>query len=81
MYVRIAQIAPLQLVVPPHDYGGTERVVAALIDALVALGHHVTLFARGDSATRAQRLIAPIPTRSPSTLRATRSLQRRCRLS
>ena len=34
-------------------YGGTERVVAYLSDALVALGHDVTLFASGDSTTRA----------------------------
>jgi glycosyltransferase involved in cell wall biosynthesis len=37
------------LPVPPPTYAGTERVVAALGDALVARGHHVTLFAPGDS--------------------------------
>jgi glycosyltransferase involved in cell wall biosynthesis len=51
--MRIAQIAPLIERVPPETYGGTERVVAYLTDALVDLGHHVTLFASGDSRTRA----------------------------
>jgi glycosyltransferase involved in cell wall biosynthesis len=35
-------------------YGGTERVVGNLTDALVGLGHHVTLFASGDSVTNAK---------------------------
>jgi glycosyltransferase involved in cell wall biosynthesis len=50
--MRIAQIAPLAESVPPKLYGGTERVVAWLIDELVELGHEVTLFASGDSRTR-----------------------------
>ncbi len=50
--MRIAQIAPLAESVPPKLYGGTERVVAWLVDELVALGHDVTLFASGDSGTR-----------------------------
>src|SRR3979490_1923929 len=52
--MRIAQIAPLAESVPPKLYGGTERVVAWLVDGLVGLGHDVTLFASGDSVTRAQ---------------------------
>jgi len=40
--------------VPPKLYGGTERVVAYLTDALVELGHEVTLFASGDSLTKAK---------------------------
>ena len=51
--MRIAQIAPLQVAVPPRGYGGTERVIAALTDALVQRGHDVTLFASGDSRTLA----------------------------
>jgi glycosyltransferase involved in cell wall biosynthesis len=51
--MRIAQLAPLAEAVPPKLYGGTERVVAYLTDALVELGHEVTLFASGDSATKA----------------------------
>jgi glycosyltransferase involved in cell wall biosynthesis len=52
--MRIAQIAPLAESVPPKLYGGTERVVAWLVDELVKLGHDVTLFASGDSITRAR---------------------------
>jgi glycosyltransferase involved in cell wall biosynthesis len=51
--MKIAQVAPLAEAVPPKLYGGTERVVAYLTDALVELGHDVTLFASGDSATKA----------------------------
>jgi glycosyltransferase involved in cell wall biosynthesis len=51
--MRIAQIAPLHEAVPPQFYGGTERVVSYLTDALVDLGHEVTLFASGDSDTKA----------------------------
>ncbi len=52
--MRIAQIAPLHEAVPPKLYGGTERVVSYLTDALVEQGHDVTLFASGDSVTRAK---------------------------
>jgi glycosyltransferase involved in cell wall biosynthesis len=51
--MRIAQIAPLYEAVPPKFYGGTERVVSYLTEALVGLGHDVTLFASGDSITSA----------------------------
>lgn len=51
--MRIAQVAPLMESVPPLLYGGTERVVSYLTEELVALGHDVTLFATGDSVTRA----------------------------
>lgn len=51
--MKIAQIAPLFESVPPRLYGGTERVVAYLTEALVKLGHEVTLFASGDSITSA----------------------------
>jgi glycosyltransferase involved in cell wall biosynthesis len=56
--MRIAQIAPLYESVPPHLYGGTERVVSYLTEELVRQGHDVTLFASGDSVTQAT-LIAP----------------------
>jgi len=58
--MRIAQIAPLMEAVPPKLYGGTERIVAYLTDELVAMGHEVSLFASGDSATTA-RLEAAYP--------------------
>ncbi len=59
--MRIAQVAPLFEAVPPLLYGGTERVVSHLTEALVVLGHEVTLFASGDSTTKAE-LHAPWPT-------------------
>jgi glycosyltransferase involved in cell wall biosynthesis len=52
--MRIAQIAPLFEAVPPKLYGGTERVVHWVTEALVAAGHDVTLFASGDSETSAR---------------------------
>jgi glycosyltransferase involved in cell wall biosynthesis len=52
--MRIAQIAPLTEAVPPKLYGGTERVISWLTEALVDLGHDVTLFASGDSVTSAK---------------------------
>ena len=52
--MRIAQIAPLFESVPPKYYGGTERIVSYLTEALVDMGHEVTLFASGDSRTRAR---------------------------
>jgi glycosyltransferase involved in cell wall biosynthesis len=52
--VRIAQVAPPFETVPPTRYGGTERIVATLTDALVDAGHDVTLFAPGDSRTAAR---------------------------
>ena len=51
--MKIAQIAPLMESVPPRLYGGTERVVSHLCEALVRKGHEVTLFASGDSITSA----------------------------
>jgi glycosyltransferase involved in cell wall biosynthesis len=52
--MRIAQVSPLYEAVPPKLYGGTERVVAHLCDALVELGHEVTLFASAEAQTRAR---------------------------
>ena len=49
--VKIAQIAPLMESVPPRLYGGTERVVSHLCEALVQEGNDVTLFASGDFVT------------------------------
>jgi glycosyltransferase involved in cell wall biosynthesis len=51
--MKIAQIPPLYEAVPPRLYGGTERVVANLCEALVDLGHDVTLFSSADARTRA----------------------------
>ena len=67
--MRIAQVAPLAESVPPRLYGGTERVIAWLIEELIALGHDVTLFASGDSKTRAT-LVPIIPRAIASASRA-----------
>lgn len=58
--LRIALVAPPFVAVPPPAYGGTERVVAALVDGLRERGHDVTLFAAGDSRA-ACRLVATVP--------------------
>ena len=47
--LRIALVVPPMLPVPPPAYSGTERVVGALGDALLARGHAVTLIGPGDS--------------------------------
>jgi len=52
--LKIAQIAPPWIAVPPAGYGGIEWVVALLADELVARGHDVTLFASGGSVTKAK---------------------------
>ena len=58
--MKIAQIAPLAEAVPPRLYGGTERIVSYLTEELVRQGHQVTVFASGDSRTRAE-LVACAP--------------------
>ena len=55
--MKIAQIAPLYEAVPPKLYGGTERVVAHLCDALAGLGHEVTLFASAEARTEAKLVV------------------------
>src|SRR5205814_225803 len=52
--VRIAIISPVWFAVPPTGYGGIEWVVSLLADGLVEDGHDVTLFASGDSRTKAE---------------------------
>ena len=55
---------------PPRLYGGTERVVSFLTEALVDMGHDVTLFASGDSRTAAR-----LESVWPTALRFDRSLR------
>ena len=50
--MRIARISPSPKAYPPSSHGGTERVVSFLTEALVEMGHDVTLFASGDSQDR-----------------------------
>jgi glycosyltransferase involved in cell wall biosynthesis len=51
--VRIAILSPVWFAVPPSGYGGIEWIVALLADGLAEAGHDVTLFASGDSRTKA----------------------------
>lgn len=52
--MRIAQIAPPWITLPPKNYGGTESVISTLVEEQVAQGHKVTLFAPGDAQTSAK---------------------------
>ena len=52
--MKIAVLAPCWFPVPPLGYGGIEWVVSLLADGLVDHGHEVTLFASGDSLTKAK---------------------------
>jgi glycosyltransferase involved in cell wall biosynthesis len=52
--VKIAVLSPVWFPVPPTAYGGIEWIVSLLADGLVDEGHDVTLFASGDSTTRAR---------------------------
>lgn len=52
--LKIAQIAPIWYSVPPKKYGGIERIAHFLTEGLVKNGHNVTLFASGDSKTKAK---------------------------
>jgi glycosyltransferase involved in cell wall biosynthesis len=47
--LRVLLVAPPMLPVPPPEYAGTERVVAAIGDELHRRGHEVALVAAGDS--------------------------------
>jgi glycosyltransferase involved in cell wall biosynthesis len=51
--MNIGLIAPVWFSVPPTGYGGIEWIVWLLADGLVDAGHEVTLFASGDSHTKA----------------------------
>ncbi len=52
--MKIAQIAPPWIRIPPRNYGGTESVIYNLVEEQVAEGHDVTLFAPGDARTSAK---------------------------
>ena len=58
--LKIAQFVPPWLAVPPKKYGGTELIASYLAEGLVKKGHKVTLFASGDSKTKA-KLVSVFP--------------------
>jgi len=58
--MRIAVLSPVSWRTPPRHYGPWESVVSLLTEELVRMGLDVTLFATGDSRTKA-RLVAVCP--------------------
>jgi len=52
--LKIAQIAPLWETIPPKKYGGIEIMINKIINELLNRGHEVTLFASGNSKTKAR---------------------------
>src|SRR2546421_3246123 len=52
--MKVAVLSPVWFPVPPTGYGGIEWVVSLLADGLADAGHDVTLFASGDSRTKAK---------------------------
>lgn len=58
--LRIAQLSTPWECVPPAKYGGTELIASLLTEELIKRGHKVTLFATGDSRTKAKlRFVYP----------------------
>ena len=62
--LRIAVLAPPTEPVPPPGYGGTERIIAELVQGLVRRGHEVTTFCTGDSTVPGEHVVtAPMALR------------------
>lgn len=59
--LRIAMIVPPWYELPPPGYGGLEQVCSALVDALAAKGHEVTLFGAGTGTGTAARFVGTVP--------------------
>lgn len=59
--LKIAIISKLWEDTSPFSRGGTGSSIGFLVNGLVDRGHQVTLFASGDSKTKAQKLIAVRP--------------------
>ncbi|MGE5827646.1 MAG: glycosyltransferase family 4 protein [Micromonosporaceae bacterium] len=58
--LRVAMVVPPWYELPPAGYGGLEQVCAALVDALVARGHSVTLFGAGRSTGTLARFVPTV---------------------
>jgi len=58
--MRIAEVAPPWIRIPPEGYGGIELVVDLLARGLQARGHEVTLFAAEGSESSAE-IVSPLP--------------------
>ena len=60
--LHVAMLAPISWRVPPRHYGPWEWVTSLLTEGLIDRGVDVTLFATGDSLTRARlRAVCPHP--------------------
>jgi glycosyltransferase involved in cell wall biosynthesis len=54
MRLRIAHVGPVATTIPPPKSGSVQEMTSLLTEGLVARGQDVTLFATGDSTTRAK---------------------------
>jgi glycosyltransferase involved in cell wall biosynthesis len=52
--LKIAHVGPVAIAIPPRKSGSVEQMTSLLTEGLVARGHDVTLFATGNSTTRAR---------------------------
>lgn len=52
--LKIAQVVPIWIRTPPERYGGSEMICSLLTEALIELGHDVTLFATKNAVTKAK---------------------------
>ncbi|MPZ78271.1 MAG: glycosyltransferase [Deltaproteobacteria bacterium] len=73
--MKIAQITSVYISVPPKTHGGTERIVYYLCRDLRRRGHHVELFASGDSKVDCT-LNAVVPIASQDDPRSTFYLEK-----
>lgn len=63
--MRIAIVASPLAPVPPGGTGPEQQVIAELVEGLVERGHEVTLYASGDSQTRAELCSIKRPANAP----------------
>ncbi len=59
--LRIAMLVPPWYELPPTGYGGLEQMCAALVDALVAQGHDVTVIGAGRRCGTAAKFASTVP--------------------
>ena len=52
--MKIAVLSPISWRTPPRKYGPWEQVASNIAEGLIESGHEVTLFATGDSITKAK---------------------------
>ena len=79
--MRVAIFSPAWFPVPPDRYGGIELMVQLLTDGLVDAGVDVTLFASGDSRSKAPIVSAFERLRATESAKATGSSSTFCHSS